>query len=367
MTKVVVRSAACLALLLSALQAAHADSVSSVVYVRADSDRTVVVSPRAHLEHELDARSRLDLSYAADIWTSASVDVRAMATVPVTEQRDELDLSLSHEWQDVLLSASYRYSVENDYVSHGASLNGQLDLAQNNTTIAVTVFGFSDKVGRSGDASFSRNLRTLGARGTLTQILDERSLVQLTYEFGILEGYQASPYRFVGIGGSGFGCEGTQVCLPEHLPSSRRRHALALLARRALGERVSVGANYRFYFDDWQLRSHTLSAELSWMPTDQAELLLNYRVYLQTGVYFYSPVYPSYLGRSGYTTRDREQSPMRDHRLGVEWIQTLWMDSASARLRLHTSLGGVLFKYENFRGLDSVRALELTLALSLVR
>lgn len=352
---------------LSTVSAVCADSLSSAVFVRADSDHTVVVSPRAHLEHSLDAQTRLDVTYAADIWTSASVDVRAMATVPVTEQRDELDLGVNHAFQDVSLGASYRYSVENDYVSHGVSANSTLDLAQNSTSISASAFGFSDTVGRSGQPSFARDLLTLGARATLTQILDTQSLVQLTYEIGQLSGYQASPYRYVGIGGTGFGCGAAVECMPEHVPRLRRRHALAGLARRALTEGLAVGASYRFYLDDWQLRSHTLSAELSWMPSQQARFVLSYRFYTQTGVYFYLPVYTRYLGSTGFTTRDREQSPMRDHRVGLEWIQTLTLESGSTRVRLHGSVGGLLFNYDNFRGLDAVRALELTLAVSLER
>jgi uncharacterized protein (DUF2141 family) len=175
------------------------------VFVRADTDHTVVVSPRAHLEHSLAPQTQLDVTYAADIWTSASVDVRAMATVPVTEQRDELDVGVSHAWQDVSAGASYRYSVENDYVSHGVSANGRVDLAQNSTSLAAAAYGFSDTVGRSGQPSFSRGLLTVGARATLTQIFDTQSLLQLTYELSQLTGYQASPYRYVGIGGTGFG------------------------------------------------------------------------------------------------------------------------------------------------------------------
>jgi uncharacterized protein (DUF2141 family) len=352
---------------ISTVSAVRADSLSSAIFVRADTDHTVVVSPRAHVEHSFDPQTQLDVTYAADIWTSASVDVRAMATVPVTEQRDELDVGVNHAWEDISAGASYRYSVENDYVSHGVSANGRLDLAQNSTSIAAAVYGFSDTVGRSGQPSFSRDLFTLGARATLTQILDTQTLLQLTYELSQLNGYQASPYRYVGIGGSGFGCEAASECMPEHMPHDRRRHAIALLARRAISENIALGASYRFYLDDWQLHSHTLSADLSFMPSEQTRFVLSYRFYTQTGVYFYLPVYSRYLGSTGYTTRDREQSPMHDQRVGLEWMQTLLLDSSDTRLRMHASVGGLLFKYENFRGLDAVRALELTLAVSLER
>jgi hypothetical protein len=343
----------------------HADSLTSAIFVRADSDHTVVVSPRAHLVHQLNPAIQLDVAYAADVWTSASVDVRAMATVPITETRHEIDAGARYAWDDASVSAGYRYSVENDYTSHGINASGNLDLAQHDTSLSVAAYTFMDTVGRAGMPSFARDLWTVGARATLTQVLDEQSLLQLTYEPGRLMGYQASPYRYVGIGGTGFGCQAATECLPERLPDARDKHALALTARRALTDSMAAAASYRFYFDDWELRSHTVSAELSWMPWAQTRLVLGYRYYTQSAAYFYLPVYARYLGRSGYTTRDREQSPMHDQRLGLEWIQTLQLERAL--LRWHASLGALLFKYEAFRGLDTVRALELTLALSIER
>src|SRR4051812_49014311 len=112
----------------------RADALSSAVFVRSDSDHTVVVSPRARVEKRVGDATSVDVSYAADVWTSASIDIRASASRPVTEQRDELDFALSHELDDLTLTATYRYSAENDYESHGGSAGGTLDLADNNTT-----------------------------------------------------------------------------------------------------------------------------------------------------------------------------------------------------------------------------------------
>jgi hypothetical protein len=348
-----------------AVGVAHADSLASSVFVRADTDHTVVVSPRAHVARHLNEATQVDVSYAADIWTSASIDVRASATVPVTEQRDELDLAVSRELQDISLSGAYRYSVENDYVSHGLTASGDVDLAQNSTTLSAAGYAFMDTVGRSGQPTFSRGLTTLGVRATLTQVIDPKTFAQLTYELSHLDGYQSSPYRFVGIGGTGLGCTGASECLPEHLPGQRTRHAIALNARRALTETIAAGATYRLYLDSWDLRSHTLSAELSWTPAEQTRFVLGYRYYTQTGVNFYAPIYTRYQGSLGYTTRDREQSPMNDQRLGLEWIQLVPLDEATTKLRFHTSVGGVTYNYANFVGLQNVQALELTLALSL--
>lgn len=370
--KVTQRSAALLvlcgpALLASAIEvrSARADSLSSSVFVRTDSDHTLVVSPHAHLNKRLGDSDQLDVTYAADVWTSASVDVRASASLPVTEQRDELDLALTHEWQDLSLAGSYRYSVENDYVSHGVSATGSLDLAQNNTTFALGGFAFFDKVGRSGHPTFSRDLLTAGARASITQILDARMFAQLTYELAYLSGYQASPYRFVGTGGTGFGCQDATTCLAEHEPDQRYRHALAGLVRRALTDDLSIGLNYRFYLDSWQLSSHTVSAQLAWMLASHTQLALSYRFYTQTGVYFYQRVYTVGSAPDRYTTRDREQSPMQSQRLGLEWEQQFAIGHTGTRLVWFTSLGGVLYDYQSFVGLREVKALEFTFALRL--
>jgi hypothetical protein len=346
----------------------HADALASSLFVRTDSDHTVVVSPRAHAGKRLDEATQVDVSYAADIWTSASIDIVTSGSKPVTEQRDELDFALAHEFTDLTVSGSYRYSVENDYRSHGATAGVSSDFADNNTTLALNGYTFLDTVGRSGDASFARGLTTLGARASITQVFDSKMLGQLSYELSHLDGYQASPYRVVGVGpnATGYGCmggAGTQ-CLPEHEPSSRTRNAFAVLIRRALGDELSLGLNYRFYIDDWQLSSHTATAQLGLLAGPDTTLTLRYRFYSQTGTGFYLPIYHM-LAPNQYTTRDREQSPMHDQRVGLDLEQKLALDEQGEKLVLNFGVGGDFYSYARFVGLRSARALELTLAVTL--
>jgi hypothetical protein len=356
----------CWLLLLHAASNARADTLSSGVFVRADTDHTVVVSPRAHVNKRWDT-TQADVSYSADIWTSASIDIRASASLPVTEQRDELDFAVAHEIGDLTLSGSYRYSTENDYLSHGVTAGGSLDLADKNTTLALQAYAFDDTVGRSGAPTFARALLTGGLRLSATQVFGPATLGQLTYEVAHLDGYQASPYRFVGIGGTGFGCEAARYCLPEHEPDSRTRHALAAVLRHGLSALFSVGGSYRFYRDDWGLSSHTFGAQIGWLLNDQSSLTLRYRFYTQTAVNFYRAIYTQPSGPDGYTTRDREQSPMHNQRLGLEWEQKLSLAASGPDLVMHASVGGILFAYADFVGLSRVAALELTIALSLMR
>ena len=348
-------------------QSAFADGVTSALYVRVDSDDTLVVSPRVHGSTHLGEATQFDATYAADVWTSASIDIRASASRAVTEQRNELDAAVSHDFGDLVLNGSYRYSIENDYESHGANLGGTLELADNASTLALTAFGFQDQVGRAGDRSFSRALATLGGRASFTQLFDSRMFGQLSYEVGSLRGYQASPYRFVGIGpgATGFGCTGAVQCFREHVPDDRLRHALAVLLRRALSTEFSVGVQYRLYFDDWQQVSHTVAADLGWLVGGNSLLTLSYRFYTQSGVYFYSKIYTTPADLAAYITRDREQSPMQGQRVGIDLENRSPLAEGGPKFVFNLRLGGVMYSYSAFVGLTRVYALEATLALGL--
>ena len=351
-------------------QHAFAESVgvTSAVYVRSDTDETVVVSPRAHANVHLGEPTQVDVTYAADIWTSASIDIRASASRPVTEQRNELVGALSHDFGDLTLGASYRYSVENDYTSHGAAALSTLELAEKSSTLGLNLFGFWDDVGRSGDDSFSRPLTTLGARASFTQLIDPRMFAQLTYEIGHLQGYQASPYRWVGIGptATGYGCVGAQDCFRENVPETRLRHALAALVRRALSNTVSIGAEYRFYFDDWEQSSHTVAAQLGWLVDTHALLTLRYRFYTQGAVWFYSKIYTGPVDLNTYITRDREQSPMQNHRVSLDFEERFDLrGKGGASLVVNVQAAGAFFAYNDFVGLEQVSALEVTLGVAL--
>lgn len=341
---------------------AHADSTAASTFVRSDSNSTFVVSPHVQID-KTDGGSELSASYAADVWTSASIDIRASASLPVTEQRDELNLGLSQALGDYQLSAGYRYSTENDYISHGGSAALRWDLAQNNATLLLSGGFFYDQVGRAGAPRFSRRLWTTNARLSYTQVLAEGTLAQVTYELGVLNGYQASPYRFVGLGGDGFGCRDAELCLPEQVPAQRMRHALAARGQQALGPDLSLELAYRIYWDDWGMLSHTASGQVRWMVADDSMLAADYRFYLQGAADFYQQSYPLSAALGGFLTRDRELAPMQDQRIGLEFEQRLyWADAHAMVLSLMTGL--TLFRYQHFTGLSRVTAADLTLGIA---
>jgi hypothetical protein len=339
----------------------HADHAASAgVYVRNDTDHTVVVSPRLHLRSMLLEETHLDLSYTVDVWTSASVDIVASASQAVTEQRDELNVGLDHAMGDVTLAAGYRYSVEPDYVSHGGSASISGDLANKAATLAWSLAGSSDQVGRAGDPRFSEAVDTLVTGVSFTQVIDPDTLAQALYELSLVRGYQASAYRFVALGFDGLCYGQASFCRPEQNPRERMRHALALRLRRALGKHWSVGGGYRAYLDDWGIVSHTIKADLALAPDPRSTLALTYRFYLQGAADHYKPLYLENDRNARYFTRDKELSPLSSHRVALELDRVWELADGAAGLVTGLELAPSFYRYDDFLALDRVTAIEVT-------
>jgi hypothetical protein len=370
---------ALLATLLLAIAHAVAQEAGAGVYVRTDSDRTTVITPRLRAAAPVGEATRVDVVYTVDVWTSASIDIRTSASKAVTEQRDEIVLGATHEQGDLTLTGNYRFSTEPDYESHGGSLGVAYDFAENSATLALNASATFDEVGRVGDPRFARDARTLSARASFTQVVDPQTLVQAIYEYGLSTGYLSSPYRYVGIGSPDGGCRlppqplaawaiGTSrltYCLPERSPDERWRHALAVRGRRALGEAWSLGLDYRFYIDGWELDSHTANAELAWSPAAETVLALRYRYYLQSAAAHYGARFESIEQAGDHFTRDKELSPLSGHRVMLDFERGWKLDELGHTLRTLLSVGPSVYLYSDFPPFERITALEVTLALGM--
>lgn len=351
---------AALALTLASPPAPTGGQARGGVYLRTDSDRTTVVSPRAHLRQPVAGpHNRVDITYSLDAWTSASVDIRSAASPTIVrEVRHEGVAGFERERGNTSWSLGYRLSREPDYLANSASLAGQVELAQRTLTLAGRLFGALDRVGRAGDADFREPLQAGGALLGAAFIPTRSTLLQLAYELRGALGYMASPYRFVAVGaGAGLCGAEARFCLPETHPRRRSRHAWALRARQALGRRLALAASYRFYRDSWRLRSHTAALELAATPTRRHLLALEYRVYAQSGAFFYRARYLS-PEPGGYFTRDRELSSLASHRLAVHHTYT--RELGRGALELGALAAGTRIGYDDFVGLARVWALELS-------
>lgn len=330
------------------------------VYVRNDSDRTTVVSPRVRYRQELRTPRRvLDVTYSLDAWSSASVDIRSAATPTVREVRHEGDVGYRETLGLGGVSVGYRLSHEPDYLSNALRLAVDRDLLQRTITLGARVFGSIDRVGRAGDRHFRELLLSGGAHLSAAFVVTRSTIALIAYELRGLSGYQASPYRFVALGVAGPCSLAADLCVAEEVPRLRARHAIVGRLRQALGERVAIGGLYRFYSDSWALRSHTAAVDVTVTPARGALLGLEYRAYAQSSAWFYRARYELGDGLRFYT-RDRELSSLGNHRLALRGGYEHHL--RRGRVDVGALIAGSRFEYDDFVGLTEVYALDLSVS-----
>lgn len=346
---------------------AHAQVMAGTsVYVRTDTDKTTVVAPRWHVGAPVADRTRVDFVYTADVWTSASIDIRTSASKrPVTEQRDEINTTVTQEWDDFSLSGTYRYSHEYDYQSHGGTLSGTYAMAEKSTTLDFRLGATFDAVGRAGDQNFNRNVRNMNARLGLTQLIDPYTFVQAAYEVMDSNGFNSSAYRYVGFGSTNGLCNqpDKMYCVPERNPTDRFKHAVFASVRRALGESFSVGLGYRFYLDNWAVSSHTGTVELGWLANPELLIALRYRFYMQASAKHYKKrfEYNDAQNMPAFSN-DKELSAFMSHRLALDVEKEVELDDRGHKLSLVLSIAPSIFMYSNYAPLSQISAVEATLA-----
>jgi Protein of unknown function (DUF3570) len=347
-------------------------TAASALYSRTDSNRTTVWSPRLRVAGKVGESLGVETAIAVDAWTGASVDVTTAATKAIHEVRKEVNAGGYYALPHVTVGGGYRYSTENDYWSNGGVGTLTFDMADKNTTLVLAGFGSHDIVGRSHDRGFKEPQTSAGGRVTLTQVLDASTLAQLSWETTHVNGYQASPYRFVAVGGIGV-CRGSPSsstkavdgCGPELVPTERYRNAASARGRRAFGDHVSVGLEYRLYFDNWGVRSHTIMPDVALLLSDHDTLVFDYRYYTQGAADFYKPRYLSPSDALGYRTRDRELSALYSNRVGLRYQHGFEFADGARVLTTALRWSVTRYRYLAFVGLSSVDALEATLLISL--
>jgi hypothetical protein len=309
-----------------------------------DTDHVNVVSPQVAAKVALDdAGGEISATVIVDVVTAASVDVVSEATAGFTELREEGDLRVSKRFGEWLPGAHYRFSHESDYVSHGGGLSFEARLGTADSVLTGGLDITYDTVGRHGTSfsDWSRKLLTTTGEIGLTQVLDPRTVLRAVYTLTLQNGYMAKPYRFVplfdassiaaanaagGLGLDTFDRWRLPERPPENVPDVRVRHAVGLRGLRYLPEiDGSLRIDYRLYFDDWGMWSHTLEGGLRLQLAGNLLGELVSRTYYQTSAWFWQRAYevsgPGMIPT--YRTVDKELSESLAETLTVRVDWTL--------------------------------------------
>ncbi|MEK6606466.1 MAG: DUF3570 domain-containing protein [Myxococcota bacterium] len=270
------------------------DSAVARLGVYADDDGLAVWSPQATASGDIAGGVGAEAGYAADVITAATVDVRTAAS-PRGYQETRHEVHAGPHWElrpGTAVRATYSWSTERDYRSHVVSAGGAHDLLGRRLTLSVLARFLADEVGRAGEASFAKPLRGYGGDVGAAVVVDRRTVAGVTYAVQRLDGFQASPYRFVPIRD---GAGEVRASLPEAVPDGRLRHAMSVDARRALSSRFFARGAYRVYADSWGVRSHTAEGELARsLGGDRATVALRARGYTQGPADFHEARYATW-------------------------------------------------------------------------
>lgn len=200
------------------------------------------------------------------------------------------------------------YSHEYDFDSNGFNLGLSKDLFNKNTTLSLGFNRESDTVNAVGGVpdGLSANSQTSGRLSSdtknendilfgVTQIMTRQWLLQLNYSYASASGYQNDPYKIMSVvdstgksvddpfvSGTGY------LYLYENRPDTRKRQSLYLDSKYHLTEDM-IDLSYRYYTDDWGIKSSTLDLRYHMMVGESSYLEPHIRLYKQTQADFYKP------------------------------------------------------------------------------
>jgi hypothetical protein len=184
---------------------------------------------------------------------------------------------------------AYR-SQELDYISNAVIATYSQDLFQNNTTLTFRAQYNDDKVGEllEDGSLINRDKTTYTGSANLTQVLSATTVLNLSYDYMLMEGFLSDPYRRVVV----FDPNNAFETLTENHPDKRlRQSGTARISQYIEPFKASLIGSYRYYFDDWDINSHTTEFRFNKYVFDDLILGFNYRYYTQSGAEFYMERY----------------------------------------------------------------------------
>src|SRR5262249_51876992 len=145
-------------------------------------------------------------------------------------------------------------SKEPDYTATSLSLDVSQEVFGGMTTVNLGYTRGTDKVLKHGDPTFSDNAKHWQYRLGVTQILTPRWLMSANFEAISDAGSLGSPYRAAQVFGT---------LIPENVPRTRSSRAVKLRAVGDLGSRDAMHVEYRYFWDTWAIKAHTVEGGYS--------------------------------------------------------------------------------------------------------
>ncbi|MEN8695299.1 MAG: DUF3570 domain-containing protein [Akkermansiaceae bacterium] len=202
----------------------------------------------------------------------------------IEDERYVSVITLEKEIDDHTLTFEYARSEESDYLSNAVALKWKKEFNEKNTSVTAGIAAAFDVVRPVGFLDTEENKDSLDFSIGFSQLLDSRTILDVTFAYGHSSGYLADPYRGISQSTFPIGPVG------ENRPSSQNRWVAKVAARHYLpNQKAALSGSYRFFANSESLIGHTF--ELKWIQqvTEQFSVTPYFRYYQQTANEYYTP------------------------------------------------------------------------------
>ncbi|ASF14547.1 DUF3570 domain-containing protein [Shewanella sp. FDAARGOS_354] len=272
----------------------------------------------------------------------------AAGETPLDDTFHDTRVQANANWSQVLnpdwkVNGGVYASKEFDYMSMGINAGVERGFNKDNTTLFLgTSYSFdvvdpvggrpvalstmairdnftSDEAYRSAfDATrqtSSDDKQTADLMLGITQILNQRWLLQANYGLSSVSGYLTDPYKVLSVVDNN---GTTENIVYENRPDSRLKHSFYMMTKGALDSGV-VDFSYRYTTDDWDLTSHTLETHYRYYFSGSFYGQLHLRYYQQAAVNFYQPFLMAESPLPEFASADYRIGDMSAYTVGVKF------------------------------------------------
>ena len=279
-------------------------------------------------------------SYFVDNVSCASIDVLTTAS-PFKEKREEYGGGVDYLYRNTTVGLSVLRSDEPDYVANTFGATVTHEVLDGLTTLSLGYSVGRDDVGRA-HTDFAEHVNRYQYKLGVSQVVTKSLLMNLNYEAILEDGYLHSPYRAARLLG---------LSVPEVYPRTRDSHAVALGIVKGLASnddrlKASTHLRYRYFWDNWNIRAHTVELGYGSRLDDRWLVEPHYRFYKQSAASFYAN---DFSAQMTFMARDRELSDFSSHALGAKASYQLFNRRFNlSRVTLNLDYEFIRYRYNNF-------------------
>jgi len=227
-----------------------------------------------------------------------------MSGATIDDTRYDFSVGAQYFGEKYTISPSLGYSTEKDYTAISGGLEVEYELPNKVTTVSGGVSFSFDEVDPTQETGIARvnneDKENYAIFGTVSQVINKFTIIKSTIGVSVFDGFLSDPYKQAWV---------NQALVADNRPDDRIQYTWSTQLRRyseLFG--AALHADYRFYYDDWDVRSHTLDLGLYKVTESGWAFDTSLRYYTQTQADFYEPFYRTVRADGEYSS-DYRLSP----------------------------------------------------------